>query len=245
MYLIRLDDACEYMDLFRWGRVLALLKAYGVCPLIGIIPQCKDENFVSKYPYSPVFWQEARSWQEDGFILAMHGLHHVYHCASGGLNPVHERSEFTGLSYQEQAEKIRKAQAIFAQQNIQPKVFFAPSHTFDSCTLDALKAETSIRIISDTIASNVYKAGDFFFLPQHMGKARWLPLKFCGIALHPNEMMERDFASLEVFLKKYSTQCVKSFADIDFSPRSFSFFDSLLRCLYFTMRKAKRLAKRR
>lgn len=244
MYLIRLDDACEYMDLFRWERVLSILKAYSVCPLIGIIPQCKDENFVSKYPHNPHFWQEARKWQEEGFILAMHGLHHVYHQVSGGLNPVHERSEYVGLSYKEQAEKIRTAQAIFTQQNIQPTVFFAPSHTFDSCTLEALKEETSIRIISDTIAADVYKDGDFFFLPCHMGRTRWLPFRFVGIALHPNEMTENDFDCLEAFLKKYNKQCVKSFADIVLVQRSFSFFDRLLKSLYFFMRKLKKFLKR-
>lgn len=124
MYLIRLDDACEYMDLSRWERVLSILRVYNVCPLIGIIPQCKDENFVAKYPHNPGFWEMARSWEKEGFIIAMHGLHHVYHKSKGGLNPLYDRSEFVGLLYEEQAKKIRLASSIFAEQNLHPKVFF-------------------------------------------------------------------------------------------------------------------------
>ena len=231
------------MDLPRWERVLSILKAYNICPLIGIIPQCKDENFTTKYQHNPHFWELARKWQEEGYILAMHGFHHVYHASQGGLNPVHNRSEFVGLLYEEQAKKIRLASSIFAGQNIQPKVFFAPSHTFDSQTLAALKNETSIRIISDTIACNVYKDGDFFFLPCHMGKPRWLPLRFVGIALHPNEMKEEDFIRLESFLKVSASKCIKSFDEIQLLSRSYSLFDRLLRNVYFLMRRIKRLLR--
>ena len=231
------------MDLFRWERTLSILKMYDICPLIGIIPQCKDESFLSKYPHNPLFWQMARKWEEEGYILAMHGLHHVYHESKGGINPMHKRSEFVGLLYEEQAEKIRLASSIFAEQNVHPKIFFAPSHTFDSCTLEALKNESSIRIISDTIASNVYKDGEFFFLPCQMGKPRWLPLSFVSIALHPNEMQEADFSKLELFLKAYKGKCITSFKEIELLPRSFSLFDSILHSVYFLMRRAKHIFK--
>ena len=236
MYLVRLDDACEYMDLPKWQRVFSILEKYSVCPLIGIIPKCQDVWLKKSYTYNEKFWDMARRWQDAGWIIAMHGLHHVYHEVQGGLNPIHNRSEFVGLSLEEQKKKIEEAASIFKGEGILPKVFFAPSHTFDLNTLKAIKEASDVRIICDGIAGNVYKKDDFFFLPCQMGCPRWLPLKFVGIALHPNNMEEKDFAKLEHFLKVNESSCIKSFDEISLLNRSFSLFDSFLRSCYFFMR---------
>ncbi|MGP1438516.1 MAG: DUF2334 domain-containing protein [Treponema sp.] len=242
MYLIRLDDASEYMDVVKWQRVIELINSFGVCPLIGIIPKCEDPDFVGKYEYNVGFWDIARSWQEKGYILALHGFNHITKHIKGGLNPIHNRSEFVSLTLEEQKKKIKEGYKIFQQQKIDAKVFFAPSHTFDQNTLQALKEETPIRIISDTIANNVYKMNDFFFLPCQQGKCRSLPFKFVTISLHPNIMEENDFVSLELFLKNNS--CVKSFNDLPLLERSFSLYDRLLRFLYFSLHRIKRLLRR-
>lgn len=63
--------------------------------------------------------------------------------------------------------------------DIKPKVFFAPSHIFDENTLVALKEESDIRIISDTIANDVYFENDFYFIPKQSGRVRKLPFKVC------------------------------------------------------------------
>ena len=41
-YLIRLDDACPYMDRVKWQRMENILDKYGVKPLVGIIPANAD-----------------------------------------------------------------------------------------------------------------------------------------------------------------------------------------------------------
>ena len=48
-YIMRLDDACPRHDRERWQRMEELLTAYGVKPLVGIIPACKDP-MMDKYP---------------------------------------------------------------------------------------------------------------------------------------------------------------------------------------------------
>jgi len=67
------------------------------------------------------------------------------------LNPLWTRSEFAGLKLEEQKEKIKKGLSIMKENGVEPGYFFAPSHTYDSNTLNALESESNIRIISDTI----------------------------------------------------------------------------------------------
>ena len=244
MYLIRLDDASEYMDLDKWQKVFSILDTYNVCPLIGIIPKCEDKDFTSKYQKNDEFWNMARAWQKKGYIIAMHGYKHVFHKAVGGYVPIHNISEFVGLGLKEQKEKIRLATSIFEAQNISPKVFFAPAHSFDNNTLKALKEESGIRIISDTIANNIYKKDEFFFLPCQMGAPRNLPLKFVTIALHPNNMKMHDFIRLKLFLKRDNKRCVKNIKDIKLISVQPSILDMILKKTYFYMRKIKKLMRR-
>lgn len=243
LYLIRLDDASEYMDIPKWMRTVELISGFGVCPLIGVIPKCEDPDFVGEYEYNATFWDIARSWQEKGFIIALHGFNHTLKPAKGGLNPVDHRSEFVSLPLEQQKKKIKEGYSILIQQKIYAKVFFAPAHTFDENTLQALKEETPIRIISDTIASDVYKMNDFFFLPCWQGKCRSLPFKFVGISLHPNEMKEEDFVKLELFLKTNGRACIKSFNDLPLRMRSLSFYDRILKFLYFFIRRIRKILK--
>lgn len=243
VYLIRLDDACEYMDVDKWREVISILDEWQVCPLIGVIPSCKDKDFTDRYSYNGEFWSLARLWQEKKYLLAMHGFNHVCHVAKGGLNPVHKRSEFVGLSLQEQKRKIQKGIAILKAKGLEVKIFFAPSHTFDSTTLQALKEESDIRIISDTIAGNVYKKDDFLFLPCQMGRLRSMPFKFTSVSLHPNEFQEKDFAQMKTFLNLNAKNCVKSIGDIPLLERGYSLFDRALKHAYFSFRSIKRMIK--
>lgn len=40
-YIMRLDDASEYMDVPKWKRMEDLLDAYHIKPLVGIFPTIK------------------------------------------------------------------------------------------------------------------------------------------------------------------------------------------------------------
>ena len=107
-YILRLDDASDYMDIEKWMRMERLLDKYQIKPIFGIIPKNGDESLVSKYQQNPEFWSLMHSWIDKGWIPALHGYEHRYVTEDGGINPVNKRSEFAGLSYEEQAEKIRK-----------------------------------------------------------------------------------------------------------------------------------------
>ncbi len=235
MYLIRLDDASEYMDVEKWGRLAVLLHRYDIKPIVGIIPANKDATLVSKYQRDFDFWKKVDVWHSKGWTIALHGYTHVYSSNSGGINPVNFRSEFAGLSLDEQREKIRCGMRVFQEHQIQSQIFFAPAHTFDMNTLEALKRESDIRIISDTIANDIYKLDDFYFIPQQSGHVRKLPLKLLTFCYHPNTMSEKDFNILEGFIINNREQII-NFDDLLFKERKLGQYDKVIRKLYFSIR---------
>lgn len=237
-YIIRLDDASDHMDLKKWNRIEKLLDQYDVKPVFGIIPKNRDQSLVFTYKRNPDFWNLMHSWVGKGWIPAMHGYEHKYVTKEGGINPVHKLSEFAGLSYEEQAEKLQNGWNILLDHGIRPDIFFAPSHTFDKNTLKALAEKTTIRIISDTIASDIYKDGKFWFIPQQSGKVRKLPFKTVTFCYHPNTMDKDAYNELEQFL------CInhKSFVSLDkqrilLCHRKINIIDLLLRKAYFMFRQ--------
>jgi predicted deacetylase len=235
MYLIRLDDASEYMDNDKWNRIETMLDKYGVKPIIGIIPDNQDEELRSRYDIELEFWNRAKTWKSKGWSIAMHGYTHVYSSQSGGINPVNLRSEFAGLELEEQRKKIAMGVEIFRKKDLDVKIFFAPSHTFDMNTLEAIRLESDIRVISDTIANDVYRIGEFYFIPQQSGRVRNLPFKVSTFCYHPNTMCEQDFIMLEEFIKKNKDK-FGSYDELIFNDRKPNIYDKVLRLIYFSVR---------
>lgn len=242
-YLIRLDDACPTMDSSKWQRMEEILDRYEVKPMVGVIPHNEDSNQEidqeDKY-----FWVKVKLWEAKSWTIALHGYNHCYTSNDGlrGLNPMWERSEFAGLPLEEQKEKIRKGVAIMRENGLNPRYFFAPSHTFDEVTLEALRLESDIRVISDTIGRYPYQRGDFWFIPQIIGHCAKMP--FNGIftfCLHPNTMNDGVFEALENFLKSYQKLFI-GFEDIKLQRYgSKKATDKLLSWAFFTYRRMRGL----
>ena len=237
-YIMRLDDASEYMDIEKWDRMKRLLDKYGVKPIFGIIPDNKDESLVSCYEKDESFWKKMNQWVDEGWTPALHGYDHRYITEDGGINPVNYRSEFAGLPLEEQCEKVRKGYGILKEQGIFPEIFFAPSHTFDENTLKALKTESDIRVISDTIAFDAYYSDDFYYIPQQSGAVRKLPFNLVTFCYHPNVMKEQDFEMLELFLREFHKQFICYGTDM-LKKRKMGLLDIILRKLYFARREKK------
>ncbi|MBR1792391.1 MAG: DUF2334 domain-containing protein [Bacteroidales bacterium] len=218
-----------------------LLDTYSIRPLVGIIPHNEDPQQMIDAEDNN-FWDKARHWQEKGWTIALHGYSHRYISDKGmqGLNPIWKRSEFAGVSLSMQCDKIREGINVLRGQSVSPWCFFAPSHTFDENTLAALRQESDIRIISDTIATKPYRYSDFVFIPQFGGSCRSMVLNgiytFC---LHPNSMRDEDFFHTEDFIKKYRHQFI-SFFDINLKTiNSKSLLDRGFSKLYHFYRKTK------
>lgn len=233
-YIMRLDDAALKMNIENWNKMERLLDEYRIKPLVGVIPKCEDSKMM-KYQQDDSFWDKVHLWEEKGWIIAMHGYNHVYCTEEGGINPVNKESEFAGVSLDEQKKKIRLGIEIFRNHQIEPKVFFSPSHTFDENTIEALKEESSIRIISDTIANKPYQRNGITFVPQQSGQVRKLPFQVTTFCYHPNVMEQQDFYILEKFLNQNANHFV--IFPLEESHRKMSVYDILLKKIYFERRR--------
>lgn len=239
-YIIRLDDASEFMNFDKWMRVISILDKMEIKAIIGVIPCAKDPEMLVGNRTISNFWEIVQSWSNKSHILAMHGVNHLYNTKDGGINPVHNRSEFAGLTYEVQSNLIKSGWNVFVEKHVIPEVFFAPSHTFDNNTLLALINNTSIRIVSDTIANNIYFHNGIYFIPQQFGKFRKSFFKLTTFCFHPNYMHESDFSAFEEFIiknKKYFSKL-----DLyDFRKRSLNLGDLFFRFAYFSIRKIKKI----
>lgn len=235
-YLMRLDDAAEHMNIESWSRMERLLDSYSIKPIVGVIPNNKDEQLCS-YPCDNAFWERVVAWREKGWSIAMHGYDHVYVTRQGGINPVQQRSEFAGLSLNEQRRKIKDGITTFSSHGILPTVFFAPSHTFDEQTLSALLSESSIRIVSDTVAIDSYEENGLFFVPVQSGRVRALPFRVVTFCYHPNTMNDADFVALETFLSRHANKFGVCEAVVKQRHRGFA--DKCASSCYFALRKMR------
>lgn len=232
-FLIRLDDACPTMDRAKWNTIFQILDKYSLKPMIGVIPNNEDMTLYINTE-DELFWDKVFSWQEKGWAIALHGYNHVYNTNAGGINPMWTRSEFAGNTYDIQRDKISKGLKILTSKGIIPKYFFAPSHTFDENTIKALRLESHIRIISDTISFREYRADDFMFIPQQFGRFRdpILPgvWTFC---FHPNTMNESDIKEFERFVITHLKEFI-SFDEINFTKRKKGIWDVIFSKMYYS-----------
>lgn len=244
-FLIRLDDACPTMNRDTWEYIANFLLKRNIYPLVGIIPNCKDAkmNYMEPEPVKK-FWERMRDWQTKGCTMALHGYDHCYISESGGINPVNKRSEFAGILYDIQAEKLRKGYQILKEEGIHAEWFFAPSHTYDNNTLKALELETPIRKISDTIAFRPYIDEAFLFCPVQSGHFFTPPVSgvwtFC---FHPSTMETKEIDAFEQFIKKNHNKFI-GFDDLQIDRKK-DILDKTLSLSYFTYRKLREKIRRR
>lgn len=245
MIIIRLDDAASFMDIESWQRVESILDKYKITPIVGVIPDIKDPKITKTYKEDKSFWKKVKKWQTKNWIIAMHGYDHKYISNNGGINPKCSVSEFAGVPLTKQEEKIKEGIKIFAKNKIVPKVFFAPSHTFDNNTLLALKNNSNIRIISDTVSNDVYFEDGFYYIPQQIGHAANLPFKVVTICLHPNKMKEEDFIKFEKFIKRNQSKFLSSKEDFEkiIIKRKKNIYDKFLSYCYIKLRRFRKLYK--
>lgn len=242
-YLFRLDDACPTMHMNNWKKLEQIFDKHGILPLVGIIPDNQDQGQLYSQENKD-FWNIARTWQSKGWSIALHGYKHLYHLAQeSGLNPLWKRSEFVGLTLKEQRSKIREGYHILLKHGLNPQYFFAPSHTFDKYTLEALRLETKIRLICDTIANRPYKKYGFTFVPQLGGMPRMILPPIHGIwtfCLHPSIMKNEEFDKVDDFIQKHQKSVI-SFNDLKLDNiKRINITSWILRQAYFSLRRLHR-----
>ena len=129
-YLIRLDDASPYSDLKKWKLLEEIYDKHEVYPIIAFIPDNKD-NTIEYSCSNSKYWEWIKSLDKKGWTIALHGYQHLFHKIDRKENifPFYGRSEFSGLSLEQQRDKIRKGYMIF-KNHIKHTVWIAPGHCF-------------------------------------------------------------------------------------------------------------------
>lgn len=204
---IRLDDITEHMDWKKFLRFKELLDAYGVKPLIGVVPQNEDPmleiDATPKLPASSEGFDKYISMLvQNGWMVAMHGITHIYTTKKGGLFPLNRDSELAGLPYEEQYELLSYAKELLLQRGIDTNIFMAPSHSYDYNTLRALK-ELDFQSITDGFGYSPYEYMDMNFYPISFRRSSTLKKHegYSTFVYHTNTMKESDFEAFRLLLE--------------------------------------------
>ena len=200
-YWIRFDDICPTMNWNTWEIIEDILLKYDVKPMIAVVPNNKDPYLIVDKENNK-FWMKVRFWQEKGWLIGIHGYEHKpVGRTKSNFFPIKSVTEFVGLSYEKQLEKIDKSLNIFKKEKINSKLWISPGHTFDDITLRILK-EKGIEMISDSFFPKIGRYQGFIWIPIHFWRVRKMPFGTWGICLHHNEFGEKDLKKFENFISE-------------------------------------------
>ena len=231
-YLLRLDDACHQMPIKKWEKFEAFFIKNGIKPIVGVVPENKDGALGKDFDHN--FWERVRNWENLGWNIAVHGLNHI-------LKPIDEtktffgfgkKSEFVGLTKNEQNKIIKRSLELFKANKVNPKIFMAPSHAFDKVTLESLKDVSSIKLITDGFSFRPFIKDDFIFLPQQLWSVKKMPFGLFTICIHPTTMNEAEIELLFYKIKSISKNII-SINDLNFKKiKKYNILDFLFNILY-------------
>ena len=247
-YLFRLDDITDTINPETFDRCLNLLFNAGVKPILGVIPDNRDDT-LRRFPVQTGFWERLTFLKAQGRIsIALHGLHHVYHEDRGsllyayGIGPL---SEFSGRSFAEQQRMIAAGIEILKQRGLAPDAWMAPNHSYDTVTLEALKAN-QLTVITDGVGLFPFRRRGLLFMPVLSGRPRRVPCGVTTICLHTETLTENDFQSLESFFRR-NPRCLSLGESLDMKSAFLiaPCCNGLVRVVYWTAKKIVALLRTR
>ena len=201
--IIRFDDIAENMNWETFNIIENTLKELNIKPVLGVIPLNQDPELLKYKIFQGNFWDKIRSWNNDGWEIAMHGTHHLYdkfnimsmdYLNHGG------NSEFCGHSLEAQVSKVKKGIEKFKNEKITIRCFFAPNHTFDINTLIALR-NLGVKQILDGYGIMPYEENNITFIPQLFYKNYVLPFGIQTLQIHSNYLDNSELKKFINFLK--------------------------------------------
>ena len=200
--LIRMDDITENMNWKHMDKCELLFDKFNLRPLLGVIPENQDPELL-KYPKNSNFWKRVESWKKKGWEISMHGYSHLYERQTNRKDIFNYGggSEFFGLDYENQLNKIKSGLEKFREKNISIRSFFAPNHTYDFNTLKALDT-SGIRIVIDGYGLFPYFKFNLFFIPQLFYREIMLPFGIQSTQIHLNYWDDKYFSHFENFINK-------------------------------------------
>lgn len=173
--LVRIDDVCPTMNFEMFKIAMNIMDEYNIKPLLGVIPDCRDQDLQIEAIHDD-FWLFIKRLQNKGYTIAMHGYAHTFDNKARGIVVKRCDSEFAGLPYEVQLEKIIKGRKLLESNGIYTDIFFAPGHSYDENTLKALSA-CGFNFISDGLSVKPYKLHGIRCIPA---RSAGMPRLLCG-----------------------------------------------------------------
>jgi predicted deacetylase len=206
--LIRFDDVAPNMNWEFMNKCEKLFLKYEIKPVLGVIPNNEDDQLLS-FPYEEKFWDKVKKWQSYNWEIAIHGHNHKYTSETQKKDYFNYggKSEFFGYSFEDQLSKLQKSIEVFREKNINVRCFFAPNHTYDLNTFEALKA-IGIKQILDGYGLFPYNKFGILFIPQLFYKTIILPFGIQSTQIHLNEWKLSDYENFENFIKKHHKKII-------------------------------------
>ena len=207
--LIRIDDVCENMNWNLMSKLESLFDNYSIKPVLGVIPNNRDEDFLS-FPRNDNFWDQVRKWQDKGWEIVQHGDTHIYDRLCSKKSDYFEYgggSEFFGHPLDVQEKRIKNGLEKFKREKINIRSFFAPNQTYDENTFIALK-NCGINEVIDGYGLMPYTEKNVKFIPQLFEKVVLLPFGIQSTKLHLHIWDENDYKKFENFIKINSKKII-------------------------------------
>ena len=205
-YLIRFDDVVPAM---AWSRFAAFEKVAADLSLpflIGVVPECRDPK-LSVEPEHHNFWDWVRARKHAGWMIAQHGYQHLYETDARGLLGIGRKSEFAGLSYDAQVQKLAAGKEIMQREGVWSGVFMAPSHSFDEITVQALR-DLEFTALTDGFGFYTYDIHGLMAVPQLVARPLGFGFGVETICLHVNTMSEEAIGRMIDFIRAHRKQII-------------------------------------
>ena len=163
--LIRIDDIAENMNWKLMDKSEKLFDKYKIKPLLGIIPENKDPE-LRTHPHNFEFWKRVKTWRDKGWEISMHGYTHVYSQRTKKKDYFNYggQSEFFGLSYNSQIDRIKLGIKKFKDNGINVRSFCSKSYIRHQ-HIQSLN-DAGIKIVIDGYGLFPFYKFNLFFVPQ-------------------------------------------------------------------------------
>lgn len=225
-----------------WERIEPTLHERGVKPILAVVPDNRDTNLMVEAPRAD-FWARVRAWQKAGWCIALHGYQHRYETRDAGLMGINAYSEFAGLPETAQREKLRRALAIFQENDVRADAWVAPAHSFDATTVSLL-LELGVRTISDGFYFRPVCRMGALWIPQQFWHFRSMPSGCWTVCVHFNAYGEAEIARLKGWISRYGQAMTSVQAVIrDYDARPMDWLDRGFAALLPGVRALRRRAR--
>ena len=200
-YLIRFDDINPRMNWIRFNQLKSIINKYNIKSILGVVPKCEDLS-ISNFPENKNYLNDLQKMKSEGDLIAQHGFTHINDSKNKGLYGNVIKSEFAGLDYSTQYERIKEGKNILIKSQLWQPIFMAPFHSFDKTTILVLR-HLGFQFITDGFSRYPYEQNGIKFIPQFssMPLPTNLPL-ISQLCIHVNTLNDDNFNFLENFIEK-------------------------------------------